>query len=294
MRARAAVVGTLAATLTAGLAAAPADAAGDPCANAAAIQVPGADRQRVTCQQDLSASALALTGYSDRSDWGTLHSRSSTNPPAGAGIQVDGYFPDDSTTNTTNGWNHDAQFVIRLPERWNGGLVVTGAPGVRKQYANDYIISDWVLAQGYAFASTDKGNTGTSFFNNGSRSAPGEAVAEWHQRVTELTLAAKQVVAQRYGTAPRRTYMTGISNGGYLTRWQIENRPDLYDGAVDWEGTLMLAEGRTCSPTCRRCSGTTRATRRPATRPPATRSSLPGCRPPPSRCGPTTTPSTGT
>ena len=33
--------------------------------------------------------------------------------------------------------------------------------------------------------------------------------------------------------------MTGISNGGYLTRWQLENRPDLYDGGVDWEGTLF-------------------------------------------------------
>ena len=33
--------------------------------------------------------------------------------------------------------------------------------------------------------------------------------------------------------------MTGISNGGYLTRWQLEKRPDLYDGGVDWEGTLF-------------------------------------------------------
>ena len=39
--------------------------------------------------------------------------------------------------------------------------------------------------------------------------------------------------------APARTYVTGISNGGYLTRWQLENRPDLYDGGVDWEGTLF-------------------------------------------------------
>ena len=37
--------------------------------------------------------------------------------------------------------------------------------------------------------------------------------------------------------------MFGISNGGYLTRWQLENRPDLYDGGLDWEGTLFRAEG---------------------------------------------------
>jgi hypothetical protein len=36
--------------------------------------------------------------------------------------------------------------------------------------------------------------------------------------------------------------MTGISNGGYLTRWQLENRPDLYDGGVDWEGSLFQGD----------------------------------------------------
>jgi hypothetical protein len=213
------------------------------CPGVTEVQVPGAALQRVECQRDLSATALAAVGRSDATDWATLHSKLSTNPPTGAGIQVDGYFPDDSTTNTTYGWNHDAQFVIRLPENWNGQLVVTGAPGVRRQYANDFIISDWVLSQGYAYASTDKGNTGTSFFANGARSAPGEPLREWHDRVSELAVAAKQVVAQRYGSAPSRTWMTGISNGGYLTRWQLENRPELYDGGVDWEGTLFRADG---------------------------------------------------
>lgn len=51
-------------------------------------------------------------------------------------------------SNTHHGWNHDSQFVIRVPDHWNGGLVITGAPGVRTQYANDFIVSDWVLAQG--------------------------------------------------------------------------------------------------------------------------------------------------
>jgi pimeloyl-ACP methyl ester carboxylesterase len=112
---------------------------------------------------------------------------------------------------------------------------------VRKQYALDFIISDFVLSKGYAFASTDKGNTGTSFYDDSSR--PGGSVAEWHRRVEQLTRAAKDTVEKWYGERPDRTYMTGISNGGYLTRYAIENNPELYDGSVDWEGVLWRRNG---------------------------------------------------
>jgi alpha-beta hydrolase superfamily lysophospholipase len=212
------------------------------CADLQRLVVPGAARMEAACLPDLSTKYLQATPYTDPSDWGTLHSQQTRNPTAIVpGIQIDGYFPDTSTTNTTRGWFHDAQFVIRLPHQWNGKLVVTGAPGVRKQYATDYLISDWVLARGYAYAATDKGNTGTSFYNDGA--VPGDAIAEWHRRVTELTIAAKDVVRQHYGRLPAYTYMTGISNGGYLTRHALENRPDLYDGGVDWEGPNWRPEG---------------------------------------------------
>ncbi len=125
-------------------------------------------------------------------------------------MQVDGYFTDTSTTNPLHGWKHDSQFVIRLPERWNGRMVVAGAPGVRRQYSSDFLVSDRVLAQGYAYASIDKGNTGASFFRDGRPAA--------------------------------RTYMTGVSIGGYRTRWQLENEPGVFDGGVESEGTLVEAE----------------------------------------------------
>jgi alpha-beta hydrolase superfamily lysophospholipase len=212
------------------------------CANIGAIQVPGAEKQDAICLPDLTTKYLVAVNRTDASDWATLHSQATRNPPGAVpGIQVDGYFPDTSTTNGYFGWFHDAQFVIRLPDNWNGKLVVTGAPGVRRQYANDYLLSDWFVARGYAYASTDKGNSGTSFQNDGVN--PGDAIAEWHRRVTELTIAAKEVARQRYGAAPAFTYMTGLSNGGYLTRYAIENRPDLYDGGVDWEGVFWSPGG---------------------------------------------------
>jgi hypothetical protein len=223
----------LVATLT------PAVAAATPaCAN---LHVPMAEHQEVSCLNELTTAGTVASGHTVTADWTGLTQTSLPQPSGVPGVQIDGYFPDTSTTNANHGWNHDAQFVLRLPDRWNGGLVVSGSPGNRRQYANDRAIADFVLSKGYAFAATDKGNTGLTFYKDGRH--PGDAVAEWNERVTQLTIAAKAVVAQRYGHLPRRTVAAGISNGGYLVRWQLENRPWLYDGGVDWEGTLWRTNG---------------------------------------------------
>jgi len=215
------------------------------CSGMGSVVVPGAERQDVYCLPDLTTEGTEPAGRTDRNDWQGLNAGGTRNPEGPVpGVQVDGYFPDDTdnaNNNENNGYFHNAQFVIRFPEEWNGKLVVSGAPGVRGQYANDFIISDYVLAKGYAFASTDKGNTGAFFFRDGER--PGDAVAEWHFRVEQLTKAAKEAARSHYGQAPEKTYITGISNGGYLVRYALENTPELYDGGVDWEGTLFRAEG---------------------------------------------------
>ena len=218
----------------------PAVAAAEPT-GCATLHVPMAQRQVVSCLDELTTAGTVASGHTVAADWTGLTQASLPQPSGVPGIQVDGYFPDTSTTNTNHGWDHDAQFVLRLPDRWNGGLVVSGSPGTRRQYANDRAIADFVLSKGYAFAATDKGNTGLAFHRDGRR--PGDAVVEWNQRVTQLTIAAKAVVAQRYGRFPARTLMAGISNGGYLVRWQLENNPRLYDGGVDWEGTLWRTGG---------------------------------------------------
>lgn len=215
---------------------------GGHCARMERLTVPGAAHQQADCLTELTTAGTVESGHTVKADWAGLTASGMDVPSGVPGIQVDGYFPDSSTGNSHHGWDHDSQFVIRLPDDWNGGLVVTGAPGVRAQYANDRAIADHVLAEGYAFASTDKGNVGGTFFRDGRR--PGDAVAEWNRRVTQLTRAARTVVTQRYQRPPDRTLAAGLSNGGYLVRWQLENRPGLYDGGVDWEGTLWRADGR--------------------------------------------------
>jgi hypothetical protein len=205
------------------------------------VDVPGAEQSVSTCLDDLTTTGTLASGHTVEADWAGLTSAGLPGYGPVPGVQVDGYFPDTSTANTNHGWNHDSQFVLRLPARWNGGLVVSGSPGVRRQYANDRAIGDQALAEGYAFAATDKGNTGAAFYDDGVR--PGDALAEWNTRVTQLTLAARSAAASHYHRPVTRTLAAGLSNGGYLVRWQLENRPWLYDGGVDWEGTLWRADG---------------------------------------------------
>ncbi|WP_119726872.1 tannase/feruloyl esterase family alpha/beta hydrolase [Thermomonospora amylolytica] len=206
-----------------------------------AVRVPGAEHSTTACLTDLTTAGTVPTGHTDPADWAGLEAPGTVTPSGVPGVQIDGYFPDTSTTNTNHGWNHDSQFVIRLPKRWNGGLVVAGPPSTREQYANDRIISDQVLAKGYAYAATDKGNTGPEMYRDGAR--PGDAIMEWHRRVTQLTRAAKRVAARHYGRAPRRTYAAGLSAGGYLVRWQLEHHPSLYDGGLDWNALIFTADG---------------------------------------------------
>ncbi|MDH6611791.1 hypothetical protein M2164_007426 [Streptomyces sp. SAI-208] len=237
------VVGVAALVLTPLPAAAATEGPGGHCAHRAQLRVPGAEHQQTACLAELTTAGTVASGHTDPADWAGLTAKDLTVPSGVPGIQIDGYFPDTSTTNTNHGWRHDSQFVIRLPDRWNGGLVVAGTPGNREQYANDRAIADSVLSRGYAYAATDKGNTGLTFHRDGR--SPGDAVAEWNDRLTQLTRAARVTVARRYHRPPSRTLVTGMSNGGYLVRWQLENHPELYDGGVDWEGTLWRSDGPT-------------------------------------------------
>jgi hypothetical protein len=243
--AAATAIGIATAALAATPAAATADGISRPttCRGMDRLTVPGAERVVAACLGDLTTTGTVQSGHTDpggANGFGGLSVPGTVNPSGVPGIQLDGYFPDTSTLNTTHGWNHDAQFVIRLPRDWNGGLVVAGPPGIRAQYASDVIISDSVLAKGYAYASTDKGNSGPTLYTDGEK--PGDAIAEWHTRVTELTIAAKNVLAQRYHRAPHRTYIAGFSAAGYLARWQLENRPGLYDGGIAWSGVPMTPD----------------------------------------------------
>ena len=149
-----------------------------------------------------------------------------------------------------------ARFLLRLPNDWNGRLVVAGASGTRSEFNGDFAWSDYVVQKGYAYASQNKGvlNLQLSaaadplacrlaptvpvfvhFYDNDA----GQDFTRWAEFMIKAAELAREGVRAGYGHHPRFTYAVGTSNGGYQVRRAVETAPELFDGGVDWEGTFV-------------------------------------------------------
>lgn len=168
------------------------------------------------------------------------------------GIQVQGRFADDPSG--------QARFLLRLPDDWNGKLVVAGASGNRSEFNGDLAWSDFVVQKGYAYASQNKGalnlfrsvesdplacrlNPASKVFVRFYVNDPEKPFTQWTDYMIRAARLAQDALAAHYGARPRRTYAVGTSNGGYQVRRAMEQAGDLFDGGVDWEGTLIHPSG---------------------------------------------------
>ncbi|HEX3340839.1 MAG TPA: 3-hydroxybutyrate oligomer hydrolase family protein [Pseudolabrys sp.] len=149
-----------------------------------------------------------------------------------------------------------ARFLLRLPNNWNGRLVVAGASGTRSEFNGDFAWSDYVVQKGYAYASQNKGvlnlfvttaadplgcrlNPTTPFFVHFYDNDPGQPFTRWAEYMVKAAELARTGVKAGYGRWPAFTYAVGTSNGGYQVRRAVELAPKLFDGGVDWEGTFV-------------------------------------------------------
>ena len=150
----------------------------------------------------------------------------------------------------------EARFLLRLPNDWNGRLVVAGASGTRSEFNGDFAWSDYVVQKGYAYASQNKGvlnlqfstaadplacrlNPASSLFVRFYDNEEGQPFTRWTQFMVRAGQLAREGAKAGYGQPPRYIYAVGTSNGGYQVRRAIETAPELFDGGVDWEGTFV-------------------------------------------------------
>ncbi|HTH24074.1 MAG TPA: alpha/beta hydrolase domain-containing protein [Vicinamibacterales bacterium] len=123
------------------------------------------------------------------------------------------------------------RYVVRIPAKWNGSLVIgahggSGGDAIDRsgkvygtsETALDDVIGDYAFTNGFAYASVDRDGIG------GTRSGYSltmEFQASMHGEVTRLGR----------GT-PLRTYIVGLSAGGGITRMIAEGMPTPFDGAL--------------------------------------------------------------
>ena len=195
-----------------------------------------------------SLPAFAFTPVTDR---GVIAPSATKRPPITAvvpGVQIQARIAGDPTG--------EARFLLRLPDNWNGRLVVAGASGTRSEFNGDFAWSDFVVQKGYAYASQNKGVLNLQFTTAtdplGCRLNPsstlyvrfydneaGQPFTRWAAYMIKAAQIARDGVKSAYGSAPRYTYAVGTSNGGYQVRRALEEAPKLFDGGVDWEGTFV-------------------------------------------------------
>ncbi|SNS65311.1 hypothetical protein SAMN05421812_101271 [Asanoa hainanensis] len=132
---------------------------------------------------------------------------------------------DGRPTTVRQGTHRHAAYVIEVPAKWNGDLVMW-AHGYRGQGTvltvdpPAYGLRQKLLDRGYAWAAS-------SYSGNGFDIRAGVVSTK------ELT--------EHFGTVvrrPHRTYIAGVSMGGYVIGRSLEEYPRLYDGGLPMCGVM--------------------------------------------------------
>ncbi|MDG4825967.1 hypothetical protein O7635_29310 [Asanoa sp. WMMD1127] len=141
------------------------------------------------------------------------------NPPL-APATVDG-----RPTTVRQGTHEHAAYIIEVPPRWNGDLVMW-AHGYRGQGMTltvdppSYGLRQKLLGQGYAWAAS-------SYSGNGFDIRAG--VVSTKQLVERFAASVRR---------PHRVYIAGVSMGGYVIGRSLEEYPGLYAGGLPLCGVM--------------------------------------------------------
>lgn len=140
----------------------------------------------------------------------------------------------------------DITIEVWLPlEKWNGklqGLANGGFAG-----AINYLELGASLKNGYVATGTDTGHTGSPIDAAWALGHPEKIIDFGYRGIHEMTRVAKLVIPHFYGSAPKRSYFAGCSDGGREALMEAQRYPEDYDGILAgapanyWTGLLSLA-----------------------------------------------------
>ncbi|MEV1145954.1 hypothetical protein [Micromonospora sp. NPDC049799] len=173
------------------------------------------------------AVAVGLAGSAPASAAGDRHSDGTqplpgytiSNPPL-APLVVGG-----ASTTVRQGVHRHAAYIVEVPANWNGDLVMwahgyRGQTTVLSPEAPAFDLRQRLLEQGYAWAAS-------SYTRNGFDIRSG-------------VLSTKDLADHfaRLVDRPHRTYLAGVSMGGYIIGRSLEQYPGYYDGGLPMCGVL--------------------------------------------------------
>lgn len=124
----------------------------------------------------------------------------------------------------------DIGFEVWLPANWDGrlhGIGIGGFAGVI-----DYFALGQAVKAGQTGVATNTGHTGHMQDYSWAPGHP-HKVRDYAWRAIHLsTVAAKQLIAARYGKAPDKSYFVGCSGGGRQGLMEAARYPEDYDAIV--------------------------------------------------------------
>ncbi|HEV7691716.1 MAG TPA: tannase/feruloyl esterase family alpha/beta hydrolase [Hyphomonadaceae bacterium] len=139
------------------------------------------------------------------------------------------------------GQKYAVKFHMRLPVEWNGRFLFQGGGGTNGMVGDASGGAPGqpsALAKGFAVVSTDTGhdNAVNSDPQRQGQVAFGhdyQARLEYSETALDsVATTAKRIVRLYYGSAPKRSYFAGCSNGGREGMEFAQRFPDQFDGIV--------------------------------------------------------------
>ena len=160
-------------------------------------------------------------------------------PPLPAHCRVDGVINERAGV---DGKTYGIGFGLALPANWNQRFLFQGGGGynglVRPPLGVAAVGANPGLARGFAVVSTDTGHKSDAVFDRAYDVDQQASIDFAHFAIGDVTVVAKQIVAQYYGQPAEYSYFTGCSTGGREAMVMTQRYPSYFDGVVSGDPAI--------------------------------------------------------